>query len=500
MRRGYGILLPVFSLPSAHGIGDFGPEAYRFADLLAENGASYWQILPLNPGSPESGESPYFSKSSLAINPLLLSLERLRDEGLLSDGEIAAMPECARQAIDYDLLRKVKMQLLEKAAGRFPGDAELDGFIDSNESWLYDFALYDVYRNIQVGLWPEWPDAFRDRNAKALGEFSRERRREIRISQTLQYFAFRQWQDLRRYCSERRLDIVGDMPIYVSLDSSDAWANPGLFKLDSERRPTAVSGVPPDYFSATGQLWNNPVYDWEAHRRSGFSWWINRMRRLLSIYDILRIDHFRGLVQYWEIPFGETTAIKGKWVDVPTYEFFDALLEEITPFPVIAEDLGIITDDVRAAMDRYGFPGMKVLEFAFGEDNPNHPYLPENFTENCVVYTGTHDNMPFAGWLRKGASGQERERINRYLGRKLDEKETVWALIDRAMGSVANAAIFPLQDILALDESSRINEPSLAHGNWRWRWDKTAAPAEAAMKRMLELGKKYRRFSSLEIR
>jgi 4-alpha-glucanotransferase len=493
MQRGYGILLPVFSLPSAHGIGDFGPEAYRFADLLAANGAGYWQILPLNPGSPESGESPYFSKSSLAINPLLLSLEKLRDEGLLSDREISGLPVCSRQTIDYDLLRRVKMQLLQKAAERFKGSDGFNGFLASNRSWLDDFAMYDVYRNIQVGPWPEWPDAFRDRDAKALGELSREQRTEIRLSGTLQFFAFKQWQELRRYCSERRLSLVGDMPIYVSLDSSDAWANPGLFKLDGERRPLAVSGVPPDYFSATGQLWNNPVYDWEAHRRSGFSWWINRMRRLFALYDILRIDHFRGLVQYWEIPYGETTAVNGRWMDVPTYELFDTLLDEIKPFPVISEDLGTITDDVRAAMDHYGFPGMKVLEFAFGEDNPKHPYLPENFTENCVVYTGTHDNMPFAGWLKKGASEQERERIFKYLGRKLDEKDTVWALIDRAMESVAEVAVFPLQDVLTLDESSRINEPSHLHGNWRWRWDKTAAPAEAAMKRMWELGKKSHR-------
>ena len=489
MKRRFGILLPVFSLPSSHGIGDFGPGAYRFADLLADSGAAYWQLLPLNPGGPENGESPYFSRSSFAINPLLLSLEKLRNDGLISNKELASLPAFPRQAIDYDALRKIKQPLLEKAASRFKGDEAIDRFFESNRAWLDDFALFDVFRTTQSLPWPDWPLAFKQREAQAMNDFAQLRQSDIRIRKTLQFLAFTQWQNLRRYCAERSLRILGDMPIYVALDSADTWSNPGLFKLDAARRPTGVSGVPPDFFSATGQLWNNPVYHWIAHQESGFSWWIARMRHLFSLYDCVRIDHFRGLVQYWEVRAGENTAVNGTWKDVPTYELFDTLTKEINPFPVICEDLGIITDDVRAAMNRYHFPGMKVLQFAFGDDNPHNPYLPQNYDENCVVYTGTHDNMPTAAWLQKGASDWERSRIARFVGRTSDVRETVWDLIELAMQSVADTAIFPLQDVMTLDESSRINDPARLLGNWRWLWDGAFDAAAAAMKRIGTLGK-----------
>jgi 4-alpha-glucanotransferase len=490
MKRGYGILLPVFSLPSWHGIGDFGPHAYLFADLLADSGAAYWQLLPLNPGCPENGESPYFSGSSFAINPLLLSLEKLRNDGHISNKELASMPAFPRHTIDYDALRRMKQPLLEKAASRFKGDKTLNRFLESNRFWLDDFALFDVIKAGQTRPWPDWPYVFKERDIRAMDEFVESQQNEIRIRKTLQFFAFTQWQDLRRYCAGRDLRIIGDMPIYVALDSADTWSNPGLFKLDETRRPLGVSGVPPDFFSATGQLWNNPVYDWTFHQKNGFSWWIARMRHLFSLYDSVRIDHFRGLVQYWEIPAGEKTAVNGTWRDVPTYELFDTLMKKINPFPVICEDLGIITDDVRTAMEHYHFPGMKVLQFAFGDDNPHNPYLPHNYDENCVVYTGTHDNLPTAAWLQKGLSDRERSRISRYIGHTSDVRETVWELIELAMQSVADMAIFPLQDILTLDASSRINDPGRLLGNWRWRWDNSRDSADAALKRLMECGKK----------
>lgn len=494
MSRDFGILLPVFSLPAAAGIGDFGPEAYRFADLLAEHGAAYWQILPLNPGNPANGESPYFSISAFAINPLLISLAGLEAQGLLTAQETAALPALSPDTIRYDELRAAKLPLLEKAAARFPdGDAAFEAFCRDHRHWLDDFAVFDVLHDEQSGPWTEWPAAFRDRRPQALAEFAAARAREIRVRKVIQFFAGSQWRDLHRYCANQRITLVGDMPIYVALDSADTWTNPGLFKFDGQRRPLAVSGVPPDYFSATGQLWNNPVYAWDAHRADGFAWWIRRLRRLFSLYDIVRIDHFRGLVQYWEIPAGEPTAVNGAWKDVPTREFFNTLLAEFKPFPVICEDLGVITDDVRAVMKHYGLPGMKVLQFAFSDDDPENPYLPANYDGACWVYTGTHDNPPTCGWLRDAAGEAEKARIARRTGRRSDALEMTWDLIELALQSTAAAAIVPLQDVLGLDGAARINNPAVMPGNWRWRWNSARHPARSAFGRLLQLGKKHGR-------
>jgi 4-alpha-glucanotransferase len=497
MKRGCGILLPVFSLPSAHGIGDFGPSAHSFADQLSEHGIAYWQILPLNAGNPENGESPYFSASAFAINPLLISLEKLSEAGLLISAEIASLPIMPVAAIEYEAVRRAKLPLLNKAVTRFQSTPDFEEFQRVNAFWLDDFALFEAMHTMFDKPWSDWPAAIRDRKAEECTMRTRHHTLAIIACQVLQYLAWTQWRELHRYCTERGITIIGDMPIYVAHDSADTWAHRGLFKLDKGRRPRAVSGVPPDYFSATGQLWNNPVYDWAAHQTEGFTWWTGRMRHLFALYDIVRIDHFRGLVHYWEIPAGEKNAIRGSWKDVPTYDLFDKLRAACQPFPVISEDLGIITDDVRSAMQHYGFPGMKILQFAFSDDNPDHPYLPHTYDANCLVYTGTHDNLPTLEWLAHHASAQERARIARYTGRQSSDAETVWDLIELAMASRAAIAVIPMQDVLTLGEESRINDPSRPDGNWRWRWDPELAPAGPAFDRLGRLCQKLGRASDI---
>jgi len=317
--------------------------------------------------------------------------------------------------------------------------------------------------------WDQWPAELRDRKKRALNRFAREHADRIEYHTFLQYLFFKQWYRLKHYCNERHITIVGDIPIYVSYDSADVWANTGLFKLDSTKKPTGVSGVPPDYFSETGQLWNNPVYNWEALKKSEYGWWRSRMKAMFERFDIVRIDHFRGLVQYWEVPAGEETAMNGTWMDVPTYPFFDTLKKDVPGFPVIAEDLGTITDDVIEAMNHYGFPGMKVLLFAFGADDPAHAYLPHNFERNCIAYTGTHDNNTFKGWFEKEASEEERNRLRMYLGRDGSTDQLCRALIQTLFGSVADVVIVPAQDYLCLDADCRMNQPSQTFGNWQWR-------------------------------
>ncbi|MCU0608733.1 MAG: 4-alpha-glucanotransferase [Chitinispirillaceae bacterium] len=498
MKRGYGILMPVFSLPSRHGIGDFGPAAFSFADLLADHGVAYWQILPLNRGTPENGDSPYFSGSAFAINPLLLSLDLLAAYGLISKDEVEALPVFPKEKIDYDELRRIKQPLLEKAARRFTDTPAYEQFCRAQSGWLDDFALFDVLRDERGRPWTDWDAPLRDRDPDAIRACTGIYGDEIRIRKVLQFLCFVQWSSLRRHCAEKNIRIIGDMPIYVALDSTDTWSHPELFKLDDGRRPAAVSGVPPDFFSATGQLWNNPVYKWETHAASGFSWWTGRLRHLFTLYDMVRIDHFRGLVQYWEIPAGESTAVNGSWQDVPTRDFFDTLTAEITPFPVIAEDLGIITDDVRAFMKQYGFPGMKILQFAFSDDDPQNAYLPHMYDENCLAYTGTHDNMPTLGWLQSVASDRERERIAMYIKHASSSRETVWDLIEQAMASRAAVAVLPMQDVLTLGPQARINDPASLHGNWRWRWNPDTDPAQAAFSRLADLGKKHGRVQNVE--
>lgn len=470
-RRSSGVLLHVSSLPSAHGIGDLGPAAYTFADQLRRCGQRYWQILPLTPPNRDSGESPYFSSSAFAGNPLLIDLQALRDEGLLDDDDLQPDQPFPDTEVDFDAVRQFKLGALSRAADRFLSAGTSDtyrAFCDAQSGWLDDYALFAALKNAMPDQsWASWPAALRDRETSAMDRARAEQASAVDRIKVLQFFFARQWEALKSYCNAMDLLIFGDMPIYVSYESADVWAHPEIFKLDAERRPTAVSGVPPDYFSATGQLWNNPVYDWARLRESGYQWWLDRMGALFERFDILRIDHFRGLVQYWEVPAGSDTAINGSWQDVPSYDFFDRLREAYPNFPVVVEDLGIITPDVIAVKEHYGLPGMLVLHFAFYEDGSHNPYLPQNHPEQALVYLGTHDNTTSVDWLQTldpGARWRLGQQFpNREHGPQLPD------LLDMALGSRAGVAIVTVQDLLELPGRARMNDPQYMQGNWRWR-------------------------------
>jgi 4-alpha-glucanotransferase len=471
--RGSGILMHITSLPSTHGIGDLGPWAYRFADFLAGTGQIYWQVLPLSPTIAVQGNSPYSSVSAFACNPLLISPELLIGEGFLSEGDLETPSALPRDQVDYEAVIAYKNRLLDRAYEYFKQTAdrrEFDGFCSQNSHWLEDFALFTVIKAKFGGsIWSDWPDSFRDRNNQVLDGARAELGEQIEKARFTQFVFYKQWHSLKRYCNGKGIQIIGDIPIYVSYDSADAWSDPQIFKLDDRRRPLYVAGVPPDYFSRTGQLWGNPVYNWPACKSTGFKWWLRRMEHTLSLYDVVRVDHFRGLVAYWEVPAREKTAVKGRWAEVPTKAFLETMVKRFPDFPIIAEDLGVITPDVRQVMHEYGFPGMKVLLFAFNEDNPQHPYLPHTYEPNCVVYTGTHDNNTVRGWFEHDAGQQDKARVFRYLGRKIPADEIHLEFVRLAMESPAQIALFPMQDILGLDQDARMNTPATLNGNWAWR-------------------------------
>lgn len=472
--RGSGILLHITSLPSPFGIGDLGPGAYKFIDFLVETKQGYWQILPLNPTSSVLGNSPYNSPSAFAGNPLLISPELLVKTGFLSETDLD--PECSfnEERVDYENVANYKEGILriafEKNKNRLPEDSSFQRFCSLNSYWLDDYALFislkESFKNV---VWTEWPEDIRVRTEESLRVYGERLENRITMAKFYQYLFFDQWSSLKEYCNDRKINIIGDIPIYVTFDSSDVWTNPEVFKLDEQRRPRFVAGVPPDYFSETGQLWGNPVYNWEYLRETRYSWWIKRLEHNLKLTDIVRFDHFRGFVSYWEVPSGEETAVNGNWVDVPAEDFFKALFKRFPNLPVIAEDLGIITPDVREVMNRFGFPGMKLLIFAFGDDFPSGAYLPHNYSRSCVVYTGTHDNNTVKGWFRSEASPQDKKRLFSYIGREVEEENIHWELIRLLMGSVANTVIIPMQDILGLDEESKMNLPATSDGNWQWR-------------------------------
>ena len=473
-KRGSGILLHITSLPSAYGIGDLGPEACRFADFLAGAGQRFWQVLPLNPTDPIHGNSPYSSISAFAGNTLLISPDRLFEEGFLSREDLESKPSAPQGCCDFSGTVRYKERLLERAYQNFRGHGlqrdPFEQFCADNSSWLEDFSLFVVLKKHIGGMiWNQWQGELRDREATSLRSMRREWGDRIENVKFRQYLFFKQWQSLKAYCQEKGISLFGDLAIYPSLDSADVWANPGLFKLDSEKRPTFVSGVPPDYFSETGQLWNGPVYQWEAVKENGYTWWMNRIAHSVTLFDILRIDHFRGLVAYWEIPAGEKTAINGRWVEGPAEGFLGSVQKRFPHLSLVAEDLGMITRDVREIIDRFGLPGMKILMFAFKEDKRDHPYLPHTYGENCVVYTGTHDNNTVRGWFEREASPDERRRLFGYLGREVPVDEVHWAMIRLAMMSRARWAILPMQDVLGLGEEARMNKPSVPTGNWEWR-------------------------------
>jgi 4-alpha-glucanotransferase len=473
-RRASGLLLHISSLPSAYGIGDMGPNAHAFVDTLCEARQAYWQILPMTPVELGAGNSPYRSSSAFAGNPLFISPESMHECGLLTAEEISNPPAFEEHRTQYERVAQYKADLFSIAFERFKSDPSLratfKAFEAEHAAWLDDYALFSALK-IRFGgqAWFQWPRDLRDRNVSALDAMRSELGEEIYKQKFLQFEFFRQWNLLRRTCKEKGVLLIGDMPIYVAYDSADLWANPGQFKLDEEKRPRFVAGVPPDYFSATGQLWGDPVYDWDAVRQTGYAWWIRRLEQSLKVCDVVRIDHFRAFSAYWEIPAGEETAINGRWVDGPGADFFRALLRKFPFLPIIAEDLGLITPDVRELISTFDLPGMKVLLFAFDQSLPQNPYAPHNIVENCVVYTGTHDNNTVRGWAENDASWEDLNRLGRYIGQTVSPHDLPLHMVRLALASVANLAIIPVQDILSLGAEARMNTPGIALGNWEWR-------------------------------
>lgn len=471
MKRSSGILLHISSLPSPYGIGTFGQAAYDFVDQLARAGQRYWQVLPLGPTS--YGDSPYQSFSAFAGNPYFVDLDTLCNEGLLDRDWISSIAwSYGERQVDYGTIFVQRFPVLRAVFSRAKDNWDrmqaLDRFAAENADWLDDYALFMALKDENGGVaWENWPYALRMREESALRE-ARERLGEsMRFYQFVQYLFYQQWTNLRAYANERGIKIVGDLPIYVPLDSADVWSAPQEFQLDEQRRPRCVAGVPPDYFSADGQLWGNPIYDWDYMKQTGYAWWMRRMRSACTLFDCVRIDHFRGLSSYWSVDAGAKTARDGEWVKGPGTDFVDLLKAEFPSFEIIAEDLGFLTDEVRELLAESGFPGMKVLQFAFDAREPSN-YLPHTYGRHCVCYAGTHDNTTVASWFGE-ANPDDAAFSVRYLG--LNEQEGyVWGMLRGGMGSVANLFIAQMQDYLCLGNEARMNIPgTLGGNNWKWR-------------------------------
>lgn len=465
-QRSSGIVLQPTSLPSKFGIGDLGQSAYEFVDFLAKSGQSLWQILPLAPTGYE--HSPYTMNFSVfAGNPLLISLEQLAEEGLLKSDELVPL-EGSVEKVEFDRVIPYKTKLLQLAFNRFAPTPEFDQFCQQQAAWLDDFALFMALLEANDGKnWNQWDRSIAQRDLQAMRNAQDALKPAIQFQQFLQFKFFQQWMKLREYTNSKNIQLIGDISIYVCFNSVDVWAHPEIFKLDPETfEPTFIAGVPPDYFSATGQLWGNPVYDWDQLQSSQYEWWIQRFQTTLQYVDIVRVDHFRGFQAYWQVPAGEETAINGEWIEAPGADFFETLGQRLEQLPILAEDLGIITPEVEELRDRFNFPGMKILMFAFSDDASN-THLPHHYVHNSVVYPGTHDNDTAIGWWNT-ISQSEKDRLAAYVGYPIEEIH--WTLNRMALASVANWAIVALQDVLGLDGSARMNDPSQNAGNWRWRY------------------------------
>jgi 4-alpha-glucanotransferase len=495
-RRVSGILLHITSLPSPYGIGDLGSAAYRFADFLTRTNQRLWQVLPLGPVG--FGASPYSSTSTFAGNPLLISPEPLVEYGLLDEEDLAPLAELPDDHVDYERVEARKLDVLRTAFERFEADrsavseANLGQFRDDQASWLDDYALYAALKDAHDGApWSEWDPALVRRDPDALERAREEHAEAVRMHVFWQYLFHRQWTALQSYCHARDIRLFGDLPIYVARDSADVWAHQDLFRLDEDGQPTVVAGVPPDYFSPEGQRWGNPIYRWDTMRENGYTWWKDRLRRTLERVDLVRIDHFRGFDAYWEIPAEEETAVNGEWKEGPGLSFFEALEAELGPLPIVAEDLGVITDSVEALRDDLGVPGMAVLQFAF-EDDPSNEFLPHNYRRNLVAYPGTHDNNTTVGWWNEELTSTEaRDFARSYLDLDTDADVHEQAL-RVLMASVADRVVVPLQDVLGLDADARMNTPGDPNGNWTWR----LAPdqvTDAAEERLTTLTRIYGR-------
>ncbi|BAZ38512.1 glycoside hydrolase, family 77 [Calothrix sp. NIES-4101] len=471
--RSSGVLLHPTSFPSRFGVGDLGDEAYRFIDFLKDGFQQYWQVLPLGPTG--YGNSPYMSYSAIAGNPLLISLDKLQEEHLLADWDFGSIPGFPAHKVDYDQAISYKTNLLKLACQNFKNQAEakqkkeFTKFCEKKAKWLDDYALFMALKEVnQNASWMQWEPELAKRQPERITKATQELADLIFYHKFLQFQFFYQWSQLKTYANEQGIEIIGDIPIYVAQDSADVWSNPDIFCLDEETSEAALmAGVPPDYFSATGQLWGNPVYNWEALQKQNFKWWIQRFEAMLDYVDIIRIDHFRGFEAYWAVEQGEETAENGEWVKAPGDELFAAIRQQLGKLPVLAEDLGVITPEVEQLRDKYEFPGMKVLQFAFGSD-PGNPFLPFNYQRNAVVYTGTHDNDTTVGWWNN-ANDWEKRNLWMYLG-SISNDGIHWDLIRLALSAIANQAIIPLQDIFGLGNDARMNFPGKPEGNWEWRY------------------------------
>lgn len=473
MSRGAGILMHIASLPGEYGIGTLGKEAFKFAEFLETAGLKYWQILPL--GHTSYGDSPYQCFSAFAGNPYFIDYDILREEGILREEDYknenyGDNPE----KIDYGVIFESKNKVLKRAYENFKKGnlkelaQKVEKFKEENSFWLEDYSLYMALKNhFNLVSWEKWPDDIKKREPEAIQKYKESLKDEIEFWSFVQYLFFEQWNALKDYTNSLGIEIIGDIPIYVAEDSVDAWSAPENFKMDlKEMKPLFVAGCPPDMFSETGQLWGNPIYDWDAMKKNNYKWWISRIKESLKLYDIIRIDHFRGFESYWQIPYGEPTAVNGKWVKGPGMSLFNAIKKELGEINVIAEDLGFLTDEVKEFLAETGYPGMKILEFAFGGGDSE--YLPHNYTKNCIAYTGTHDNDTFLGWFEKTGSKKEVRNAIRYLG--LNEEEGYnWGFIRGIWSSIADTAIAPMQDFLNLGHEARVNLPSTLGINWQWR-------------------------------
>jgi 4-alpha-glucanotransferase len=508
--RSSGILLHPTSLPGRFGIGDLGPQAYAFADLLLACGQTLWQVLPLGPTG--YGDSPYACYSAFAGNTLLTSPEQLFEEGLLAKNDLSEIDSLPPDRVDFKSVHQSKDILLRKAYEHYQRttDPELrsafETFAEQNASWLDDYALFRALKSAHGGVaWHEWERPLLRRTPAALARARQELHGQIEAQKFFQFLFFRQWFALKAYCNERGISLIGDIPIFVAQDSADVWTNPEQFKLDQNGIPTVVAGVPPDYFSATGQFWGNPLYNWERMLADGFKWWIERVRATLQTVDIARIDHFRGFAACWEIPGGDKTAERGRWIEAPGRELFTAIRKALGELPIIAEDLGVITPDVEKLRDGFGFPGMRILQFGFSSDTKNID-LPHNYHRNVVVYTGTHDNDTTVGWFNSVAGegstrtavqiSSERKFCMKYLN--TNGREIHWDFIRAVLSSVADTAIVPLQDLLGLGTAARMNLPNSTEGNWSWRF-RANTLTEAHIDRLRDMTDTYGRIPRHEV-
>ncbi|ACK71325.1 4-alpha-glucanotransferase [Gloeothece citriformis PCC 7424] len=495
--RSSGIILQPTSLPSRFGIGDLGKSAYQFIDFLERSGQTLWQILPLGPTGYE--HSPYtMNYSAFAGNPLMISLENLVEDGLLKADELTPLPhsdEDDPNLVNFNRVIPHKTQFLKLAYSRFEVTPEYEQFCQEQSEWLEDYALFMALLEENEGKnWNQWERAIALREPEAIKTTTETLKDAINYHKFLQFKFFQQWKALRTYANNKNIKIIGDISIYVCYNSADVWANPQCFKLDPQTlEKTYIAGVPPDYFSATGQLWGNPVYNWDYLQKTNYEWWFKRFKATLQYADFVRVDHFRGFEAYWQVPAGEETAINGEWIKAPGEDFFEKLKHHLGSLPVLAEDLGIITPEVEELRDRFDFPGMRILLFAFDGDT-NNPYLPHHYVKNCAVYIGTHDNDTAIGWWEK-ASHEEKQRVADYLGYSSPEeiKEINWVLLRLGFASVANLAIVQLQDILGLDNRARMNDPSKNEDNWRWRYTSSDLLTQELSDRVQKITQLYSR-------